>query len=245
MTPSTTCSIFKDIYHCDIIDIRHTLTLKCQSRYINHLSSTHQHALNCLLFSTHIFFLSTCFRSFSYSPPEKSWTYTCVNRRCVRKHYPGKGEKRTTFLTCSMLCGSQSLWPEPTGKSLIGTSAKSFRLTDVQYKIQTPFKNVESLMESAFAIFLDEVRQIRRASGGSSTDDDAMRSSTMTYKDVTYQGSRNRAETSKYQRRNLTTVNIYVNVIKTSDVHLTLGTDECYNITMSSEFLAESQVTSG
>lgn len=130
-----------------------------------------------------------------------------------------------------MLCGSQTIWPEPTVKSLIGTNANSFRLTDVQYKVQTPFKNVESLMESAFSIFLEEIKQIKRASGGKATDDDGFRSSTKSYRDVTYSGSR----LEPTHRRNLTTVNVYVNVIKTGDVHLTLNTDECYNITMSSK----------
>lgn len=131
-----------------------------------------------------------------------------------------------------MLCGTPSLWPEPTVKSLIGTNANSFHLNDVQYKAQTPFKNVESLMESAFSVFLEEVRQMKHASGWKSTDD-ALRTSTRTYRDVTYSGTR--AEGSTTRRRNLTTVNIYVSVVKTSDVHLTLNTDECYNITMSSK----------
>ena len=167
------------------------------------------------------------------SPPEKTWSYKCVNHRCVRTHHPNKDEKRTTFLTCSMLCGTQTLWPEPSVKSLIGTNANRFRLTDVQYKVQTPFKNVESLMESAFSIFLEEIKQIKRALGGKATDDDGFKSSTRSYRDVTYSGSREQTQT--HHRRNLTTVNIYVNVIKTADVHLTLSTDECYNITMSSK----------
>lgn len=132
-----------------------------------------------------------------------------------------------------MLCGSQTLWPEPTIKSLIGTNANSFHLNDVQYKVQTPFKNVESLMENAFSVFLEEVKQIRHASGGKTTDSDPYKTSTRSYKDVTYSGGR--PEPFSTQRRNLTTVNIYVNVIKTSDVHLSLNTDECYNLTMSSE----------
>lgn len=169
------------------------------------------------------------------SPPERTWSYKCINQRCVRQHFPSKDEKRTTFLTCSMLCGSQTLWPEPTVKSLIGTNANSFRLTDVQYKVQTPFKNVESLMESAFSIFLEEIKQIRHASGGNVADDATTKSTTKSYRDVTYSGSSSRMETMPRPRRNLTTVNIYVNVIKTSDVHLTLGTDECYNMTMSSK----------
>jgi beta-hexosaminidase Fdl len=138
-----------------------------------------------------------------------------------------------------MLCGSQVLWPEPTVKSLIGTNANSFRLADVQYKVQTPFRNVESLMESAFSIFLEELKQIKHAGGGKSTDDE-IKSSTRSYREVTGKaggGSRSQesSTTTTNQRRNLTNVNIYVNVIKTADVHLSLHVDECYNMTMSSK----------
>lgn len=135
-----------------------------------------------------------------------------------------------------MLCGPQTLWPEPSIKSLIGTNANSFHLNDVQYKVQTPFRVVENLMESAFTVFLEEIKQIRSASGGHSPDD-ALRTSTRSYRDVTHSGSRVEPQTS--HRRNLTTVNIYVHVIKTADVHLTLNTDECYNITMSSELAGD------
>lgn len=166
------------------------------------------------------------------SPPEKQWSYRCINHRCVRQHFSNKGEKRTTFLTCSMLCGSQSLWPEPSIKSLIGTNAVSFHLNDVQYKVQTPFKGVESLTESAFSVFVDEVRQIVHASGGVSAE--ASKSSTRSFRDNSYTSS-TRAGTTTSHIRNSTSVNIYVNVVKTSDVHLTLSTDECYNITMTSK----------
>lgn len=132
-----------------------------------------------------------------------------------------------------MLCGSQTLWPEPSIKSLIGTNAVSFHLNDVQYKVQTPFRNVENLMESAFSVFVDEVRQIKHASGGSPSDDE-LKSSTKSYRESPYSSS-TRAGTFTSPKRNLTTVNIYVNVVKTADVHLTLATDECYNITMSSK----------
>jgi beta-hexosaminidase Fdl len=163
------------------------------------------------------------------SPPERTWTYKCINHRCVRQHYAGGDEKRTTFLTCSMLCGPQTLWPEPSIKSLIGTNANSFQLSDVRYKVQTPFKNVENLMESAFSIFIEELKQIVHASGGK-TPDLTPRTSTRSYKDSSYSSM-----TSTTHRKNLVNVNIYVNVIKTADVHVTLNTDECYNITMSSK----------
>lgn len=179
-----------------------------------------------------LIFIDDCLFLAPHSPPERSWSYKCINQRCVRQHYSNKDERRTTFLTCSMLCGPQTLWPEPTTKSLVGTNANNFNLNDVQYKVQTPFKTVESLMESAFSVFLEEIKQIKLASGGKSTEDDP-KASTKAYRDVTYSGSR--VETSTTHRRNLTTVNIYVNVIKTAEVHLSLKTDECYNLTVTSK----------
>lgn len=169
---------------------------------------------------------------YSHSPPEKTWTYKCINQRCVRQHYSNKDEKRTTFITCSMLCGSQVLWPEPSIKSLVGINANSFNLNDVQYKVQTPFKNVELLMGNVFTVFLEEIKQIKRASGGMQAEDD-IKTTTKSYRDSKLSGSR--VEASSKERSNLTTVNIYVNVLKTSEVHLSLNTDECYNLTMSSK----------
>ena len=87
-------------------------------------------------------------------------------------------------------------------------------------------------MESAFSVFVDEVRQIKHASGG--TADDELKTSTRSYRDGSFSSS-TRAGAYTSQKRNLTGVNIYVNVVKNSDIHLTLSTDECYNITMSSK----------
>jgi beta-acetyl hexosaminidase like len=128
-----------------------------------------------------------------------------------------------------MLCGPQTLWPEPSIKSLIGTNANSFQLNDVRYKVQSPFKNVENLMESAFSVFVEELKQIVHSSGGK-TSDFLPRTSTRSFKDSSYS-----SVTSSTHRKNLVNVNIYVNVIKTADVHVTLNTDECYNVTMSSK----------
>lgn len=223
------------IYHCIVIVLMPLfLGAIC---YVNHRRHccvyTDVPQADDLLLLMLIFYSSSS--SSVLSPPEKTWSYKCMNHRCVRQHYINKEEKRTTFMTCSMLCGSQILWPEPTVKSLIGTNANSFRLTDVQYKVQTPFKNVESLMESAFSIFLEEIKQIRHASGGTASEDTTPRSSTRSYRDVTYSSNGARIDTVSHPRRNLTTVNIYVNVIKTADVHLSMHTDECYNMTMSSK----------
>lgn len=169
------------------------------------------------------------------SPTERAWTYKCVNARCVRQHYANRNEKRITFPTCSMLCGTHTkIWPEPT-KSYIGTSANSFNLNDVQFKIKTPFKNVESLLEGAFSIFLEEIKDISHSSERK-TEEVYKSSTTTTYNKEQHSSLENKKYTTS-RRHNLTTVNIFLNVIKTSDIHLTLNTDECYNVTMISEYL--------
>lgn len=131
-----------------------------------------------------------------------------------------------------MLCGSYSkIWPEPT-KSFIGTSANSFSLNEVQFKIKTPFKNVENLLEGAFSIFLEETKDIFHSSDRKT--EEAGKSSTT----VTYNKEHSSAESKTPGRRhNLTNVNIFLYVIKTSEVHLSLATDECYNLTMISEYI--------
>lgn len=169
------------------------------------------------------------------SPSEKSWTYKCINHRCVRHHYAAEksNEKRVTFASCSMLCGGYTkIWPEPT-KSYIGTSANSFNLLNIQYKIKTPFKNVENLLEKSFSVFMDELHKISHSSMveensgvGSST--------TRLYKDDR-QSSLDYTSVHRKHNNNQTTVNIFLYVLKTSDVHLSLSTDECYNLTMTRE----------
>lgn len=134
-----------------------------------------------------------------------------------------------------MLCGGYTkIWPEPT-KSYIGTSANSFSLLNVQYKIKTPFKNVENLLESAFSVFMDELHKIFHSS--SSTSEEGVSSTTRLYKDD--RQSSDFASAHKKPSNNHTAVNIFLYVLKTSDVHLSLSTDECYNLTMTRELLIE------
>jgi hypothetical protein len=133
-----------------------------------------------------------------------------------------------------MLCGGYTkIWPEPT-KSYIGTSANSFSLLNVQYKIKTPFKNVENLLESAFSVFMDELHKIFHSSSSSSEEGGS--STPRLYKDDR-QSSDYASAHRKRSNNHTTTVNIFLYVLKTSDVHLSLSTDECYNLTMTRESL--------
>lgn len=127
-----------------------------------------------------------------------------------------------------MLCGGYTkIWPEPT-KSYIGTSANSFSLLNVQYKIKTPFRAVENLLENAFSVFMDELHKIYHSSSASSSDE----STTRLYRDDRQASSIDLASTHRKHNNNHTTVNVFLYVLKTSDIHLSLSTDECYNLTM-------------
>jgi beta-acetyl hexosaminidase like len=140
-----------------------------------------------------------------------------------------------------MLCGGYTkIWPEPT-KSYIGTSANSFSLMNVQYKIKTPFKSVENLLENAFSVFMDELHKIFHSSSTSASDEGSTSSSSSTtrlYKDER-QSQLEFASThgSKKHNNNHSTVNIFLFVLKTADIHLTLSTDECYNLTLTRKLI--------
>lgn len=130
-----------------------------------------------------------------------------------------------------MLCGGYTkIWPEPT-KSYIGTSANSFSLLNVQYKIKTPFRAVENLLENAFSVFMDELHKIFHSSSASSSDESGS-STTRLYRDDRQASSIDLASAHRKHNNNHTTVNVFLYVLKTSDIHLSLNTDECYNLTM-------------
>lgn len=138
-----------------------------------------------------------------------------------------------------MLCGTDNIWPQPTIKSLISNHASNFKLHDIQYRVQTPFRNVEMLMDSAFAVFLGEIKHIEQASSESSSGDSIHKNHHekrhVASDEIETVHPHSSSEPQFYRKMNLTTVNIYINVIKSPDVHLTMTPDECYNITMTSE----------
>lgn len=137
-----------------------------------------------------------------------------------------------------MLCGGYTkIWPEPT-KSYIGTSANSFSLLNVQYKIKTPFKTVENLLENAFSVFMDELHKILHSSTSSTAANDESSSSTTRFyrDDRQWVDSSGVAYKKHNNNNNQTTVNVFLYVLKTADIHLSLTTDECYNLTMTRNF---------
>jgi hexosaminidase len=146
-----------------------------------------------------------------------------------------------------MLCGPSNIWPEPTIKSLLGTNSNDVRLTDIQIKVKTPFKRVESLMENAFLIFLNELKQIEQSNEQSRNDDS---NNSVNSKTVSVGANNNNVDSNdknsnfydsserlRHHRGNFSSVNIYVDISKDPDIYLTLQTDECYNLTVIREYL--------
>jgi hypothetical protein len=151
----------------------------------------------------------------------------------VRQHFSSdNGEKRITFMTCSHTCSPPNIWPMPT-KPLIGTNSKNFLLQNINYQIKTSSEIVDSLLGGAIEIFLDEVKQISFASG-------ARIEPTTTKRSKSNRNSSPRTDVTVGSHQflnNLSSVRISLNVIKSSEIHLTLNTDECYNMTISSNFI--------
>lgn len=151
----------------------------------------------------------------------------------MRHHYNrDSGEKRVTFLTCSNTCSPPNIWPMPS-KPLIGTNTKNFLLQNVNYNIETSSDDVENLMNGAIEIFLDEIKQISYASGAKVEQTTTTR---RTRSDNKNSSPRNDVTVGSHQYlNNLSTVRIAINVIRSPEIHLTLNSDECYNMTISSD----------
>jgi beta-hexosaminidase Fdl len=174
---------------------------------------------------------SVTFSGFFFRPTERTWTYKCVNSRCVRSHHNrDNGDKRVTFLTCTNTCSPPNVWPMPS-KPLIGTNSKNFLMQNVNYNVEAPSEVVENLMNGAIEIFLDEIKQISYANGAkiepSTTRRSRSNKNSSPRTDVTVG--------SHQYLNNLSSVRIAINVIKSTEVHLTLNTDECYNMTISND----------
>lgn len=133
-------------------------------------------------------------------------------------------------MTCSNVCSSPNIWPQPTIRTHIGSNYKGFQLQDIAYLVQTGFKNVETLMVGAIEIFLDELKQMSIANGAKFPETTTTKQSKTNKKISTEVG------VMSHSRRNFPTVKVIVNIIKSADTHLTMKTDECYNMTITSNY---------
>ncbi|KAJ8970080.1 hypothetical protein NQ314_001404 [Rhamnusium bicolor] len=95
--------------------------------------------------------LPICYRK--SHPPQ--WTWECINQRCERRHIKG-GSALVSLATCSMLCGSTQLWPQPTGPVTLGSRAVTFNHHQFQLE-SNAYAPAKFLLEKAFANFNDNV----------------------------------------------------------------------------------------
>ncbi|EAT36388.1 AAEL011517-PA, partial [Aedes aegypti] len=166
---------------------------------------------------------------------EGTWTYKCVNNRCSAFGGSTTG-KRVPFLTCTMTCGPINIWPQPTGKASIGSKASRFRLSDVHFNVKTAHKPVEDLLWDAFRVFKEELRAVLVARGAGADEAD---SSTVTengdaargkgQQDV---GAKVEGSAAKISRYDVDRFDVRINVLKSPEIHLTMQTDEGYNMTV-------------
>ncbi|KAL1493804.1 hypothetical protein ABEB36_009492 [Hypothenemus hampei] len=99
-----------------------------------------------------------------YSSNEKNrppqWTWLCVNQRCER-HHVTENVKIVSLNTCSMLCGSTQLWPQPTGPVTLGSKAIAFNPQSFQFETNVNGA-VRTLLSEAFSAFNESVQSLMR-----------------------------------------------------------------------------------
>lgn len=170
------------------------------------------------------------FYFYFFSAPEKTWTYKCIDNKCVRQHYLGENhfEKRIPFISCTMKCGPANLWPIPTIKSALGSHSNMISVTLIKLDVRTSFKKAEELLKEAFIVFQNELIMMEKNSL-SGVEEEKQAEIDANKNDVIVD------EKNLLNRKNtmsLSNMEIEVHILKSPDIHLTLDTDESYNITI-------------
>jgi beta-hexosaminidase Fdl len=149
-----------------------------------------------------------------------------------------------------MKCGALQLWPQPTIKTTLGSTSLNFKLDDVHLKLGSSFDAVNNLIKDAFVIFRREIKVLENRNSNSNYDTSSNSNSNLRdkeqrtrYEAVNENSERDEVhETTVYEmksraRHDISQVLVYVHVKKSSDIHLTLQTDESYNLTLNREYL--------
>lgn len=183
------------------------------------------------------------------SPPENTWTYKCVNEKCVREHYfpsdtattIGDDAKRKPFMSCAMTCGTPKIWPIPTGKTILSSRSLTFITDNISLKLVTKFSEVDSLLRDAFAIFLNELSDMATAdvsSSASAAAQDNSRQSSATGDDKSRRAASGSATSTNVRttKKNCDIQNLIINIgVSTiAGIHLHMDMDESYNISVTS-----------
>nr|XP_023022857.1 probable beta-hexosaminidase fdl isoform X1 [Leptinotarsa decemlineata] len=83
------------------------------------------------------------------------WTWDCVNQRCEKRHKK-ESQQPVSLATCSMLCGSTQLWPQPTGPVTLGSRAVTFKHTQLEFESNV-VGPAQPLLIQAYNTFNDNV----------------------------------------------------------------------------------------
>lgn len=166
-----------------------------------------------------------------YSPLEKSWTYKCTGDKCVREHYfadqNNPADKRITYLSCAMICGSPNIWPMPTIKTSLGSQSLTFRSQLISLDIVTHFNEARTLMQQAFDIFEADLRALE---GSKATSTDEVSTSSHEHTD---------SNTNKYSAADkncdIKHIDVKVEISTIKEVYQHLEMDETYELTISSK----------
>uniref|UniRef100_A0A182PVM6 beta-N-acetylhexosaminidase n=1 Tax=Anopheles epiroticus TaxID=199890 RepID=A0A182PVM6_9DIPT len=170
--------------------------------------------------------------------------------------------KRIPYLTCTMTCGPINIWPQPTGATTIGSKTSRFRLSDMHVKIVTKFEPVERLLHDAYDVLQSEMRGVMVSHGATLEEiEGAVPAGTVPagqlpmerpaveteMNDAATAGRRPPSVSSSVtsgvgkihffklvsdKRYDVDAFEVNVHVEKSGDTHLTLHTDESYNMTV-------------
>lgn len=202
----------------------------------------------------------TNYHSSNYSPPELLWTYECVVDKCVRRHYfkssSGSGSSSTNskaesnirvpYQTCAMTCGASSrsfIVPQPV-KYSVGSHPLNFGLETIHTHILTPHKNTEKMLREAVLVFLRDLQLLQKDLVTEKRDDVEARRHTRSADGQSEAVNANADDRPgnyfnydnkcKMKVCDIDTLNIRIAVKGRSDeVHLSLDSDERYNLSLS------------
>lgn len=176
--------------------------------------------------------------------PEKSWTYTCVNDKCVRGHYQA-GEKRIPFMSCAMVCGSLNVWPLPTIKASLSSRSLRFQTFQMKFDVKTEFDDAKELLQNAYHIFLFDLKSLeekattassRSSSSGSGASISSSKGTANTDNEQLRNRNKNAEPTlpteTKDINRNCDINKIVINaeILNAPDVYVHIDVDESYEL---------------
>jgi len=134
----------------------------------------------------------------------------------------------------------------------LGSTSVNFKLDDVHLKLGSSFDAVNNLIKDAFVIFRREIKVLENRNSNYDTSSNSNSNSKLRDKEqrTKYEAVNEHSEraddvvheTTIYELKNrvrhdISQVLVYVHVKKSSDIHLTLQTDESYNLTLNREYI--------